>query len=80
MAKSNGVLTGPGTVSASAASTSPLGSTSIWRGCFSPVAKALTLKPGAATGVCPSSQPRAVGIFSVGIFCGCASGIDGAMP
>ena len=39
----------------------------IQRGCFRPVANALTLSPGAATGFCPSVHPLAVGILSVGI-------------
>ena len=50
-------------------------------GASSPVAKALTLKPGAATGSCPGAQPCAVGIFSVGMRpCGRAAGIWGAAP
>ena len=44
-------------------------------------AKALTLSPGAAIGVWPGLQPRAVGIFSVGMLpCGLAAGIAGALP
>ena len=39
------------------------------------------MSPGAAIGSCPSPQPRAVGIFKVGIApCGFASGIAGAAP
>ena len=46
-----------------------------------PVAKAFTLSPGAATGFCPVVQPRAVGIFSVGMApCGFASGTYGVLP
>ena len=68
-------------VSASATRTSPLGSTWIQRGCLRPVANALTLSPGAATGVCPGAHPLAVGIFSVGrLPCGFAAGIAGALP
>ena len=68
----------PGTLSASATSTSPLGSTWIQRGCLRPAAKALTLSPGAATGVWPGAQPLAVGILSVGMApCGFAAGIAG---
>src|SRR5260221_12020463 len=64
----------------SATSTSPLGNTLIQRGCFRPVANALTLNPGAATGVCPGAHPWAVGILSVGMLpCGFASGIAGAL-
>ena len=48
---------------------------------FRPVANALTLSPGAATGVCPSVHPLAVGILSVGMLpCGFAAGIAGALP
>ena len=66
---------------ASAASTSPPGSTCSQRGCLRPVAKALTLSPGAACGVWPESQPRAVGIFSVGSApCGRAGGMAGRGP
>ena len=66
---------------ASATVTSPLGSTWIQRGCLRPVANALTLSPGAATGVCPGAQPRAVGILSVGMLpCGFAAGIAGVLP
>src|SRR5262249_38748828 len=66
---------------ASAISTSPLGSTSIQRGWSRPPANALTLSPGAATGVCPSLHPRAVGIFRVGMLpCGLPAGIVGALP
>ena len=36
--------------------------------------------PGAATGVCPGAQPLAVGIFRVGMPCGLAAGITGALP
>ncbi len=58
-----------------------MGSTLIQRGCFRPVANALTLSPGAATGVCPSVQPLAVGILSVGMLpCGFAAGTTGALP
>src|SRR5882724_8421855 len=61
--------------------TSPLGSTWIQRGCLRPVANALTLSPGAATGVCPGAQPLAVGILSVGMLpCGLAAGIAGVLP
>src|SRR6266567_4681867 len=61
--------------------TSPLGSRLIQRGCLRPVAKALTLSPGAATGVWPGVQPLAVGILSVGMLpCGFAAGITGALP
>ena len=46
-----------------------------------PAAKALTLRPGAAVGVCPGPIPCAVGIFSVGMLpCGFASGMAGALP
>ena len=46
-----------------------------------PLAKALTLRPGAATGVRPPDQPRAVGILSVGkLPCGLAGGIAGRAP
>jgi hypothetical protein len=39
------------------------------------------LSPGAAVGICPSIQPLAVGILSVGIApCGFASGTTGALP
>ncbi len=58
----------------------PLGSTWIQRGCFKPVANALTLSPGAATGIRPSLHPLAVGILSVGIPCGLAAGTTGALP
>src|SRR5262249_60004010 len=65
----------------SAISTSPLGSTSIQRGWSRPLANELTLSPGAATGVCPSLHPRAVGIFSVGMPpCGLPAGIVGVLP
>ena len=65
----------------SATSTSPFGSTSIQRGCCSPVANALTFSPGAATGVCPTVHPFAVGILSVGILpCDFAAGMAGASP
>ena len=58
-----------------------MGSTWIQRGCFRPVANALTLSPGAATGFCPSVQPLAVGILSVGrLPCGFAAGTTGALP
>src|SRR5262249_4859085 len=61
--------------------TSPLGSRWIQRGCLRPAAKALTLSPGAATGVWPAVHPRAVGILSVGMLpCGLAAGITGALP
>jgi hypothetical protein len=41
----------------------------------------LTLSPDAATGICPSLQPWAVGIFSVGrLPCGFATGTTGALP
>src|SRR5690242_18758856 len=61
--------------------TSPLGSTSIQRGWSRPVAKALTLSPGAGVGFCPSLHPLAVGIFSVGTApCGFAAGISGVLP
>ena len=74
-------MTSLGTFEDSATSTSPLGNAWIHRGCFRPVANALTLSPGAATGVCPSVQPLAVGILSVGMLpCGLASGIVGAEP
>src|SRR5277367_2862349 len=70
-----------GTFEDSATRTSPLGSTWIQRGCARPVANALTLSPGAATGVCPGAHPWAVGILRVGILpCGLASGIAGALP
>src|SRR6185369_7895352 len=76
------LLIPPGRNRASATVTSPLGSTWIQRGCLRPVAaKALTLSPGAATGVCPGDQPLAVGIFSVGMLpCGLAVGIAGLLP
>src|SRR5258708_29399563 len=65
----------------SATRTSPLGSTLIQRGCFRPVANALTLSPGAATGFCPSLHPLADGILSVGIApCGFATGTKGELP
>src|SRR5579859_7598817 len=65
----------------SATSTSPLGSTLIQRGWSRPVAKALTLSPGAATGISPLLHPWAVGILSVGIApCGFAEGTTGALP
>src|SRR5580698_7220877 len=65
----------------SATSTSPLGRTWIQRGCFKPVANALTFNPAAATGVCPGAHPWAVGILRVGMApCGLASGIAGALP
>src|SRR5271163_1256319 len=65
----------------SATRTSPLGSTSIQRGWSRLRANALTLRPSAATGVCPSDQPLAVGILSVGIApCGFAAGISGLLP
>src|SRR5437016_3371874 len=71
----------PGVKSASAVSTSPFGSTWIQRGCLRPAANALTLSPGAATGVRPGAQPWAVGILSVGMLpCGFAGGIVGALP
>src|ERR1700733_10103702 len=74
-------MTSLGTFEDSATSTSPLGNTWIHRGCLRPIANALTLSPGAATGVCPTVQPWAVGILSVGILpCGLASGIVGAAP
>jgi hypothetical protein len=58
-----------------------LGSTSIQRGWSRPVANALTLSPGAATGVCPTDHPLAVGIFNVGMApCGFAAGIAGLLP
>ena len=58
-----------------------MGSTWIQRGCFRPVANALTLSPGAATGICPSLHPLAVGILSVGrLPCGFAAGTTGALP
>ena len=38
------------------------------------------MSPGAATGVRPAVQPLAVGIFSVGMPCGFAAGIAGALP
>ena len=39
------------------------------------------MSPGAATGVCPWAQPRAVGIFRVGMLpCGFAAGIAGLLP
>jgi len=41
---------------------SPLGSTSIWRGMASPVAKAVTLKPAGADGF-SFPQPAGVAIF-----------------
>src|SRR5882724_3980642 len=72
---------GPGRNSASATVTSPLGSTLIQRGCFRPVANALTLRPGAATGVCPSVHPLAVGILSVGMLpWAFAAGTTGELP
>jgi len=62
-------------------STSPLGSTLIQRGWSRPVANALTLSPGPATGTCPSLHPFAVGILSVGMApCGFATGTTGALP
>jgi hypothetical protein len=58
-----------------------LGSTLIQRGCCSPIANALTFKPGAATGFCPSLHPLADGIFSVGSApCGFAAGTTAALP
>src|SRR5258705_12904366 len=50
----------------SATSTSPLGSVYTQRGCSSPVAKAATAKPDAATGLTPAGQPLAGAIFTVG--------------
>src|SRR5271154_3322025 len=74
-------MTARGTLVDSATSTSPLGSTLIQRGCFKPVANALTLSPAATTGIWPRSQPRAVGILSVGkVPCGFAAGTAGALP
>src|SRR5262249_56336360 len=74
-------LTDPGRNRASATVMSPLGSTLIQRGWLGPAANALTLSPGAATGVCPGAQPLAVGILSVGMLpCGLAVGIFGALP
>src|ERR1700691_2220578 len=74
-------MTALGSLLDSATSTSPLGSTWIQRGCARPVANALTLSPGAATGVCPCAHPWAVGILRVGILpCGLACGIAGALP
>src|ERR1700675_3219291 len=74
-------MTALGTFEDSATRTSPLGSTLIQRGCFRPVANALTLSPGAATGFCPPLHPLAVGILSVGILpCGFAVGTTGALP
>jgi len=65
----------------SATSTSRLGSTWIQRGWSRPAANGLTVRPGAATGVCPRVQPWAVGILSVGIRpCGFAVGIVGELP
>jgi hypothetical protein len=44
-------------------------------------ANALTERPAAATGVCPSIHPFAVGILSVGMLpCGLAAGIVGELP
>src|SRR5512134_3665341 len=75
------LVMGPGRNSASATVTSPLGSRWIQRGCLRPVANALTLSPGAATGVCPGAHPLAVGILSVGMLpCGLAAGIAGLLP
>ena len=77
----NTLLAGPATWFDSAISTSPLGSTLIQRGCCSPVANALTLRPGAATGFCPPLHPFADGIFSVGRApCGFATGTVGVEP
>src|SRR5579863_8164675 len=74
-------MTALGTFVDSAISTSPFGSTLIQRGCLSPVANALTLRPGAANGVWPSDHPLAVGILSVGMApCGLAAGIAGLLP
>ena len=71
----------PGLDIASDTVTSPLGSTRIQRGCFNPVAKALTFSPAAAVGAWPGPQPCAVGIFSVEIKpCGLAGGMTGASP
>jgi hypothetical protein len=70
-----------GTFEDSATRTSPFRNTWIQRGCFRPAANALTLSPGAATGVSPSAQLWAVGIVSVRILpCRLASGIVGAAP
>jgi hypothetical protein len=45
------------------------------------VAKALTASPGAGVGNWPCAQPRAVGIFNVGIApCGRAAGMAGDVP
>src|ERR1700722_19215473 len=74
-------MTALGTFEDSATSTSPLGNTWIQRGCSRPVANALTLSPGAASGVWPGLQPWAVGILRVGILpCGLAGGIAGELP
>src|SRR5690606_30443686 len=70
----------PGSLRASATSTSPVGSTWIQRGCFRPAANALTLSPEAAVGVWPWDHPLAVGIFRVGMPCDLAAGITGALP
>src|SRR5260221_7694996 len=71
----------PGRKRASATVTSPLGSTWIQRGCLRPVANALPLSPGPATGVCPWVRPLAVGILRVGMLpCGFAAGIAGVLP
>ena len=67
--------------SASAASTSPFGRTQIHRGCLRPVAKALTLSPGATVGAFPAASLCAVGILSVGrLPCGLAAGMAGLAP
>ena len=58
-----------------------MGNTLIQRGWSRSFANALTLSPGAAVGFCPSLQPWAVGILSVGMApCGFASGIAGVLP
>src|SRR5438034_10944456 len=75
------LLGGPAICVDSATSTSPLGSTLIQRGWSRSFANALTLSPGAAVGFCPSLQPCADGILSVGMApCGFASGIAGELP
>src|SRR3712207_4709422 len=64
----------------SATSTSPFGRTSIHLGCSKSVAKALTLRPGAAIGVCPTVHPFAAGILSVlRLPCDVAAGISGVL-
>src|SRR5882757_6859495 len=66
------VSSGFGGALLSATSTSPFGKTYTVRGWSSPVAKALTAMPLAATGLPPTGQPTAGAILTVGIqdFCG----------